>query len=67
MGTIYTHDSNEIGNFHADSLTVLEIVERLNTEIHPSFLGKKFYTDALTRCPALGKTQHFKTHIAGIP
>ncbi|WP_290433268.1 hypothetical protein [Muribaculum intestinale] len=46
MGTIYTRDSNEIGNFHADSLTVLEIVERLNTEIHPSFLGKKFYTDA---------------------
>lgn len=46
MGTTYTRDSDDIGNFYADSLTVLEIVERLNTEIHPLFMGKKFYTDA---------------------
>lgn len=36
----------EIGNFYADSLAILEILEKLNDGIKPTLLGKKFYTDA---------------------
>ncbi len=36
----------DIENFYADSLAILEIVERLNEGIQPLFLGKRFYTDA---------------------
>lgn len=36
----------DIENFYADSLTILELVERLSEEIQPLFLGKRFYTDA---------------------
>lgn len=43
MGTI--RDS-EIGNFHADSLAILEMLEKLNDSIQPTLLGKRFYTDA---------------------
>ncbi len=38
--------NSEIKNFYADSLAILEMVERLNDGIQPSFLGKRFYTDA---------------------
>lgn len=36
----------DIENFYADSLAILELVERLSEEIQPLFLGKRFYTDA---------------------
>ena len=38
--------NSEIINFYADSLAILEIVERLNEGIRPTLLGKRFYTDA---------------------
>lgn len=38
--------NSEIRNFYADSLAILEIVERLNEGIRPTLLGKRFYTDA---------------------
>lgn len=38
--------NSEIRNFYADSLAILEIVERLNDGIRPTLLGKRFYTDA---------------------
>lgn len=38
--------NSEIQNFYADSLAILEIVERLNEGIRPTLLGKRFYTDA---------------------
>lgn len=38
--------NSEIRNFYADSLAILEIVERLNEGICPTLLGKRFYTDA---------------------
>lgn len=38
--------NSEIKNFYADSLAILEIIERLNEGIRPTLLGKRFYTDA---------------------
>lgn len=38
--------NSEIRNFYADSLAILEIIERLNEGIRPTLLGKRFYTDA---------------------
>ncbi|MBO4965280.1 MAG: helix-turn-helix domain-containing protein [Muribaculaceae bacterium] len=38
--------NSEIRNFYADSLAILEILEKLNDGIKPTLLGKRFYTDA---------------------
>lgn len=38
--------NSEIKNFYADSLAILEIIERLNEGIRPTLMGKRFYTDA---------------------
>lgn len=46
MGKTYNQDSPEIKDFYMNSLAILEIAERLNDEIKPTLIGKKFYTDA---------------------
>lgn len=44
MAEIYS--AEHLKGFYADSLAILEIMERLNKEVTPTFLGKIFYTDA---------------------
>lgn len=41
-----TYSVEHLKGFYADSLAILEIMERLNKEVTPAFLGKRFYTDA---------------------
>lgn len=41
-----TYSAEHLKSFYADSLAILEIMERLNKDVTPSFLGKRFYTDA---------------------
>ena len=44
MAEIYS--AEHLKGFYADSLAILEIMERLNKDVTPSLLGKRFYTDA---------------------
>lgn len=46
MSSVYTRTSPEIENFFSDTLAILEIAERLNDDIKPTLMGKRFYTDA---------------------
>ncbi len=46
MGNAYTRNTPEIEDFYKDSFTILDIAEKLNNELKPTLLGKRFYTDA---------------------
>lgn len=43
---VYTGSNAEITAFYADSIAILDIAEKLNNELKPTLMGKKFYTDA---------------------
>lgn len=45
MGNAYTRNTPEIEDFYKDSFTILDIAEKLNNELKPTLLGKRFYTD----------------------
>lgn len=41
-----TYSNDQLKDFYAKSLAILEMIEQLNHDVTPTFLGKRFYTDA---------------------